>query len=152
MQEDQEDFDDKNYPEDFDDNEYEEDDHDYDHPSLNPYHYFFKFDIGTNTSLSQWLSDFIKNTNWEDIGSTYNVTNIPGWPVVSLPVNSWHPNTDKGNSFQYLGSNYAGSPIWKKKYFVFDKINNEYKLHLQSHAKHFVSQPTYYNGLFDILN
>ena len=72
--------------------------------------------------------------------------------VFVFPVNSWNPNTDKGNSFQYLGSNYAGSPIWKKKYFVYDPINQQYKLHIQAHAKHFVLQPDYYNGLFEILN
>ena len=129
--------------EDYDDNEYDEDDYDYDHPSVNPYHYYFKFDVGSDTPLSKWLSDMFNDIDWSQIQNA-------GFPFVSLPVNSWNPNAGKDKTFQYLGSNYAGSPIWKKKYFVIDKVNNEYKLHLQSHAKHFVSQPIYYLSLIHI--
>ena len=129
--------------EDYDDNEYDDDDYDYDHPSLNPYYYYFKFDVSADSPLSKWLSDMF---------NSIPLNNVTGFPFVSLPVNSWNPDTGKGNSFQYLGSNYVGNPIWKTKYFAIDKINIEYKLHLQTHAKHFVSQPTYYKGLFDILN
>jgi hypothetical protein len=71
--------------------------------------------------------------------------------VKKFPVNSWNPNAG-GNSLQYLGSNYQGSPIWKKQYFAFDPINTEYKMHIQAHAAHFINQPIYYKGLFDILN
>lgn len=134
--------------EDYEDNGYDDDQYDYDHPSLNPYNYYFKFDISSDSSLSKWLNDMFKNI---DLNS-WTPISIPDFPFVSLPVNSWNPNAGKDKTFQYLGSNYAGVPIWKKKYFIFDPINIEYKLHLQSNAKHFVSQPTYYNGLFDILN
>jgi hypothetical protein len=138
--------------EDYDDNEYDDDQYDYDHPSLNPYNYYFKFDVSADSPLSKWLTDMFTNIDWNQIPSVPLLNNIPGFPVFSVPVNSWNPNAGKDNSFQYLGSNYTGSPIWKKKYFVIDKVNNEYKLHLQANAKHFVSQPTYYQGLFDILN
>jgi hypothetical protein len=137
--------------EDYDDNEYDEDDYDYDHPSLDPYHYYFKFDVSADSPLSKWLTDMFNDIDWNQIPSM-PLNSVPGFPFVSLPVNSWNPDTGKGNSFQYLGSNYVGNPIWKKKYFVSDPVNNQYKLHLQAHAKHFVSQPTYYKGLFDILN
>lgn len=130
--------------------EYDDDDYNYDHPSLNPY-YYFKFDISSDSSLSKWLNDMFSNIDWNSIPS-YKIDDISGFPFVSLPVNSWNPNTGKDNSFQYLGSNYANQEIWKKKYFISDPINIEYKLHLQAHAKHFVSQPTYYEGLFEILN
>lgn len=138
--------------EDYDDSYDEEegdDQYDYDHPSLNPYKWFFKFDIGSDTPLSKWMSDIVNSF----LGSSenYTMSNIPGFPSQMFPVNSWNPNT-AGNTPQYLGSNYHGTPIWKYKYFIVDKINNEYKLHIQSHAQHFVKQPTYYKGLFDILN
>lgn len=133
----------------YDDEDYDDDQYDYDHPSLNPYQYYFKFDIGPNTPLSQWLSDIVND--FMGAGEDYKMINIPGFPSKMFPVNSWNPNTG-GNSFQYLGSNYQGSPIWKKQYFAVDKFNNEYKLHLQAHAGHFVKQPTYYRGMFDILN
>ena len=124
-----------------------DDQYNYDYGNqYDPYKFYFKFDVNSNSSLSDWLNNLFK-----DIGS-YSVTNIPGFPIVSFPVNSWNSNTEKGNSFQYLGSNYQGSQIWKKKYFISDPINIEYKLHLQAHAKYFIQQPTYYNGLFDILN
>lgn len=123
----------------------------------NPYQWYYKFDVGPDTPLSQWINDIVsgfigpfedkKDKWWSSINS------ISGFPFKKLefPVNSWAPNTGN-DKFQYLGSNYANTPIWKTKYFVIDKLNNEYKMHLQSHAKHFVQQPNYYNGMFDILN
>lgn len=133
--------------EDYEDEDYD-DEYDYDHPSLNPpYKWFFKFDVGPDTPLSKWINDMVNN-----FMESGEMINIPGFPPKMFPVNSWTPDTGKGNSFQYLGSNYQGSPIWKKQYFVVDKMNNEYTLHLQSHAQHFIKQPTYYKGLFDILN
>lgn len=136
--------------EDFDnEDDHEDDDYNYDHPSLNPYQWYYKFDVGSDTPLSKWINDIVNNF----IGSSedFKMIHIPGFPAKKFPVNSWNPNTG-GGSLQYLGSNYQGSPIWKTKYLVIDKMNNEYKLHLQHHAKHFIQQPSYYNGMFDILN
>jgi len=129
------------------DDGYDDEHYNYDYSDqYDPYKFYFKFEVDQNSSLSDWLTNL-----FNDI-SGYTIQNISDFPVFQFPVNSWNSNTGKGNSFQYLGSNYQGIPIWKKKYFVVDKVNNHYKLHLQSHAKHFVSQPTYYKGLFDILN
>ena len=129
-----------------DDDGYDDDYYDYDHPSNKPdYKWFFKFDIGPSSPISSWLNDIIKDTNW------YSMQSIPDWPTIKFPVNSWNPNT-VNNKFQYLGSNYAGEPIWKSKYWISNKTNDEYKKHLQSNAKHFINQPKYYEGLFDILN
>lgn len=124
------------------------DDHDYDYnDQYDPYKFYFKFDVG-NTPLSDW----IQNTINDILNYQFDINNVPGFPVQKFPVNSWNPNTGKDNTYQYLGSNYQGNSIWKKQYFVVDKINIEYKLHLQSHAGHFIMQPIYYRGLFDILN
>jgi len=130
--------------EDYEDNYEDDDEHDYDHPSLNPYQWYYKFDFGPNTPISNWVDNIIQDMLKNDF-NTNDMSNK------MFPVNSWNPNTG-GNSLQYLGSNYQGSPIWKIKYFAINKINTEYVLHLQSHAKHFVNQPTYYKGMFDILN
>ena len=135
--------------ENYEEDDYDDDQYDYDHPSLNPYQWFYKFDVTPDSPLSKWINDIVNNF----MGSSedYKITHIPGFPFKMFPVNSWNPNTgDLG--FQYLGSNYQNSPIWKKQYLVIDKINNEYRLHLQSHAVHFLQQPKYYKGLFDILN
>lgn len=129
------------------DDGYDDEHYNYDYSDqYDPYKFYFKFDVDQNSSLSDWITNLLNDI------STYNIQNIPGFPVVSFPVNSWNSNTEKGNSFQYLGSNYQGSPIWKKKYFISDPINTEYKLHLQAHAKYFIEQPIYYKGLHDILN
>lgn len=138
------------------DDEYDDDQYNYDYgDQYDPYKFYFKFDVD-GTPLSAWINDIINNMFKNPLDQTdsgYNITNVPGFPVFAFPVNSWNPNnTGKGNSFQYLGSNYYKENIWKKKYFISDPINTEYKLHLQAHAKHFVSQPNYYNGLFEILN
>ena len=117
----------------------------------NPYQWYYKFDVDSNTPLSDWINEVVKNFV-DPLGKNdWKLVNIPGFENKKFPVNSWNPNT-VNNKFQYLGSNYAGSPIWKTQYFVIDKLNSEYNMHLQSHAKHFVQQPHYYNGMFDILN
>ncbi len=133
------------------DEDYDDDQYDYDHPSLNPYHYYFKFDVSADSPLSKWLTDMFNDIDWSQIPSI-PINNIPGFPVFSVPVNSWNPNTGGKDKLQYLGSNYANEPIWKTKYWVVDPINIEYKFHIQSHAAHFINQPKYYKGLFDILN
>jgi hypothetical protein len=51
-----------------------------------------------------------------------------------------------------LGNNSYNEGVWKLQYFVHNKIQREYVNHLQSHSKHFLSQPVYYRGLFEILN
>lgn len=124
----------------YDDDEYGDEYYDYD-DKYDPYKFYFKFDIDQNSSLSNWIIDMFSN-----------IFNAPTLSDVPFPVNSWNPNTEKGNTFQYLGSNYQGSPIWKKQYFIKDSINIEYKKHIASHAQHFIKQPVYYNGMFDILN
>lgn len=135
------------------DDGYDDDYYDYDHGNqYNPYKFYFKFNIDQNTPLSDWIikmiNDMINNPSDDNI----KINNIPGFPVVSFPVNSWNPNTVNDKKFQYLGSNYAGEPIWKTKYFAHDPINSMYKLHLQNYAGYFIKQPNYYKGLFDILN
>lgn len=140
-----------------DENEdYDDDQYDNDYPLNSPYQWYYKFDVGQNSPVSNWLNDMLKqwinSDSFNNLSGGWEFFSIPGFQSKEFPVNSWYPNTVKHNSFQYFGSNYHGSPIWKKQYFAIDKIYNEYKLHLQAHAKHFVQQPQYYNGLFDILN
>ena len=135
-----------NDPYDDDDDEYDDDYYDYDHPASNPYQWYFKFDVGTNSPISSWISDMLNELN------IFGSTPVPNWPIKKFPVNSWNPNAGGKDKLQYLGSNYANEPIWKSKYFVIDPINSQYKDHIKSHAIHFISQPKYYKGLFDILN
>ena len=122
-----------------DEDGYDDEYYNYDYGAkYNPYKFFFTFDVG-NTPLSEWLEKMIKDT--------FDSQNISGFPV-----NSWNPNTVNNKKFQYLGSNYAGEPIWKHKYFLEDKLHIVYINHLRSHCSYFLKQPSYYKGLFDILN
>lgn len=133
--------------EDYEDQDYDDDDYDYDHPALNPYSYFFKFDVSSDNPISKWLNDMISNIDW------YKSQNIGGFPYVSLPVNDYFSNTASGlNPLLYLGNNQYNEQVWKSKDFIVNKLKNEYLSHLQSHSSYFVQQPNFYKGLFEILN
>lgn len=128
--------------------DYGDDEHDYD-DAKNPYKHYFKFDPAAWDTWGKWLYDALNDI----VESSPNVWYVSGFPHKSLPVSSYFSNTGKDSkSYQYLGNNYQGSPVWKKKYFVLDPIQNNYKQHIQSHSVHFINQPHYYKGLFDILN
>lgn len=131
-----EDYDDEENDEYYNDN-YQDDEYDY--TDINKL--YFKFDISSGP-LSDWITNLLG----------YNIQNIPGFPFVSFPVNSYISNTGQGKSFQYLGSNYAGQGVWKNKYFIVDPVDVSYRKHLEANAKYFLQQPIYYRGLFDILN
>ena len=132
-----------------DDDGYDDDQYDHDYNSEDKYKWYFKFDVGHNSPLSSWINDIINNIiNPSDI----SINQTPGFPIQKFPVNSWNPNTANHIKFQYLGSNYIGEPVWKSKYWVIEPLNQEYKLHLEHHAAHFIRQPQYYKSMFDILN
>jgi hypothetical protein len=127
------------------------DEHDYD-DAKNPYKHYFKFDPSAWDAWGKWLQDALNDIVESSPNVWYTTFNIPGFPNKSFPVNSWLSNTGKDKTFQYLGNNYQNTPIWKKKYFIRDSLNEEYIKHIQNHAVHFLNQPDYYNGMFDILN
>ena len=94
--------------------------------------FYFQFDMDSwNTWLLEALQDIEK-----------------GW---SLPVNDYFSNAESLNSL-YLGNNHYKEPVYKTKYFIQNKLETEYKNHLVANAVHFLQQPNYYMGLFDILN
>jgi hypothetical protein len=127
--------------------DYDDEEHDYDN-AKDPYKHYFKFDPAAWDAWGKWLQDALNDI----VESSPNVWYIQGFPSKSFPVNSYFSSTGKDKTFQYLGNNYQGSQIWKKKYFILDPINIEYKKHIESHASYFLHQPSYYKGLFDILN
>lgn len=113
--------------------------------------HYFQIDVnslGSSESFSEWLAKIVSEIN-------YDIVSIPGFPFVSLPMTDSYP-TYGGNILMnnplYLGNNQYNEPIFKKKHFVVDALKNQYVNHLKSHAGHFVSQPVYYKGMFDILN
>lgn len=130
--------------EDYDD--YEDDDN---YENQDKYKHYFKFDPEAWDAWGKLLYE----TLGDIVESSQNVWYIgPYTSGKFVPVNSYIPNTGQGKSFQYLGSNYAGQGVWKNKYFIVDSIDISYRKHLEVNAKHFLQQPLYYKGLFDILN
>jgi hypothetical protein len=133
-----------------------------DNPEDNdPYKFYFQIDTEwikkymdslLNKIEYKWITkeaieDALKNL------SNYNTPLLPdGFSPIALPVNDYFSNTVVGKTSLYLGNNQYNEGIWKMKYFVHNKLQKEYELHLQSHAGHVVSQPGYYESLFEILN
>jgi hypothetical protein len=126
-----------------------------------PYKFYFQIDTEwvkkymdslLNKIEYKWITkesieDALKNL------PNYNTPLLPdGFSPIALPVSSWFSSTADDKKSLYLGNNYWNEGIWKMKYFVYNKLQKEYELHLQSHARHIVSQPRYYEGLFEILN
>lgn len=141
-----------NTDEPYDEDDNYEDDTKY-YPDGGMHKQYFKFDPSAWDAWGKWLYDAMKNIVETSPNVWYTPTKIEGWPIKKFPVNSYFPNTGKDKkTFQYLGSNYDGVNIWKKKYFISDPMQNMYIDHLSNHAAYFVKQPHYYKGMFDILN
>jgi len=133
-----------------------------DNPENNdPYKFYFQIDTEwvkkymdslINKIEYKWISkeaieDALKNL------SNYNTPLLPdGFSPIALPVNDYFSNTAGDKTSLYLGNNQYNEGIWKIKYFVYNKLQKEYELHLQSHAAHIVRQPQYYQSLHEILN
>ena len=130
---------DEDYEDEYDDSQ--------DYPD-SQYKKYFKFDPEAWDAWGKMLYDALNDI----VEVSPNTWYIYGSSAQKFPVNSWNPNTDENKSSQYLGSNYQGQPIWKKKYFISQPIQQMYKNHIATHAYHFINQPHYYKGMFDILN
>jgi hypothetical protein len=125
-----------------------------------PYKFYFQIDTEwikkymdslLNKIEYKWITKDIIEDALKNLPQ-YKVEPVDGFPFVSLPVNDYFSNTAGDKTSLYLGNNQYNEGIWKIKYFVYNKLQKEYELHLQSHAKHVVSQPRYYESLFEILN
>ena len=132
---------DDNYEDDYDDSSQDD--------LESQYKKYFKFDPDAWDAWGKMLYDTLN----EIVEHPSNVWYIgPVFKEKSVSVNSYFSSTGKDNTFQYLGNNYQGSPIWKKKYFVHNKLQTEYINHINKYAIYFLVQPHYYKGMFDILN
>jgi hypothetical protein len=126
-----------------------------------PYKFYFQIDTEwvkkymdslINKIEYKWISKEVIEDALKNLPN-YNTPLLPdGFSPIALPVNSWFSGIVGDKTSLYLGNNYWNEGVWKKKYFIRDKLQEEYVKHLQSHAKHVVSQPRYYESLFEILN
>lgn len=134
--------------EDYEDDNYDDNDDSQDTPESH-YKKYFKFDPDAWDAWGKMLYDTLN----EIVEYPSNVWYVgPGFPKKSTPVNDYFSSIGSSQYSLYLGNNHYNEPIWKKKYFIYDEISISYTKHLQANAKHFVQQPVYYKGLFDILN
>lgn len=119
----------KNYPDGGQFNNYNE----YGYPKQ------FKFDWA---SWELWLQDALK-----DIQEDNNI-----WFFGGQKPKENNNSYNKDKYFTYLGSNIYDEAIWKTKFFIKESLDIEYKNHIAAHPAHFLKQPHYYKGMFDILN
>ena len=125
-----------------------------------PYKFYFQIDTEWIKKYMNSLINKIDPTINKDVldkalNNLYD-NDIPllsqGFSPIVLPVNSWISSIVEDKTSLCLGNNCYNEGIWKMKYFVYNKLQKEYELHLQSYARHFISQPNHYRGLYDILN
>ena len=65
---------------------------------------------------------------------------------------TWGQNSIPNDNVIFIGKNIYGEQVFKSKYFVVDKLKNEYLNHIRQHAAHTLQQPEYYKSMFEILN
>ena len=131
--------------------DYEDDNYDDDDSQANlesQYKKYFKFDPDAWDAWGKMLY----NTLNDIVESSPNVWYVHGFPFKSIPVNDYFSNAGSFKNSLCLGSNHYKEPIYKTKYFIHNKLDTDYKNHLRSNAVHFLQQPNYYEGMFDILN
>ena len=135
---------DDNYDDDYEDSSQDNLDSQYKH--------YFKFDPDAWDSWGKFLTDALKDIVEYPHNTWYVMPNIPGFPKKSVPVNDYFSKSGNFKNSLYLGNNHHKEPIYKTQYFVHNKLHSDYKNHLRSNAVHFLQQPNYYKGMFDILN
>ena len=107
---------------------------DKDSENNDPYKFYFQID-------TEWVKKYMDSLILPE-----------GFSPTVLPVNSWFSSIVADKTSLYLGNNYWNEGVWKQKYFIRDKLHEEYVKHLQSNARHFLNQPRHYKGLYEILN
>ena len=131
---------------------YDDDDYEDSQDDLESHHKnYFKFDPDAWDAWGKMLYDTLNDI----VEYPSNVWYIDAsFPIAkgSFPVNDYFSNAGSFKNSLYLGNNHYKEPVYKTKYFVHDQLDSDYKNHLRSNAVHFLQQPNYYMGLFDILN
>ena len=133
----------------YDDPEYDEyDDDEYHQYPYNEYGYPKEFNIDW-AAWEKWLSQAIQDI----VEENDNVWIFGNYKPSKKKSSDDTTKKSLGDKyFAYLGNNKYDEPLWKTKYFINDKLDQDYKNHIASHAAYFLQQPSYYRGMFDNLN
>jgi hypothetical protein len=126
-----------------------------------PYKFYFQIDTEwvkkymdslINKIEYKWISKDIIEDVLNNL-SNYNTPLLPdGFSPIALPVNDYFSNTAGDKTSLYLGNNHHNEGVWKMKYFISNPLQGEYIKHLNVYAVHFLKQPHYYKGMFEIMN
>lgn len=98
--------------------------------------------------INSYLFDANKSNLWSWFAS------IPSenWTVVNLNDLNFNPwGSPLISKYFFAGAN-EKEIVWKTKYFVKQSLDISYRNHIRSHAAHIARQPSYYKGMFDIMN
>jgi hypothetical protein len=133
--------------EDYEDDNYDDNDDSQDNYG-SQYKHYFKFDPNAWDTWGKFLMDALNDI----VEYPSNTWYVSGFPFKKIPVNDYFSNAGSFKNSLYLGNNHYKEPIYKTKYFIHNKLDTDYKNHLRSNAVHFLRQPNYYEGMFDILN
>lgn len=110
--------------------------------------HYFTFDIGSWGYLSELLKEMLYGPQTDD--TLYKqLNNFTDAVYASWGYDVPLPSKD---GVIFIGKNSYGEPVYKSKHFVVDKINQQYLNHIRSHSGYFLTQPTYYKNLHEILN
>lgn len=106
---------------------------------------FYSPDQSAN-NIANILQSFLHKNPLNNIWQYY--LSNKGWAI----INQNHLPTIYNSKYAWHGINCYKEGVWKSKYLVKDDLYIAYKNHISSHAAHITRQPTYYKGLFDIMN
>ena len=122
---------------------------DKDPDNKDPYKFYFQIDTEW---VKKYMDSLINKTEYKWISKDIIEDVLKEFSPIVLPVNSLFSSIVEDKTSLYLGNNYWNEGVWKKKYFIRDRLQEAYVKHLQSNARHFLNQPRYYKGLYEILN
>ena len=117
--------------------DYDDDEYNYYPEEYNEHGYPQQFKFDWN-SWELWLKDALKDIMDNSTDNTLYV--------------SFTNNQSADAQVEFFGNNYNDDALWKRKYFIKKDVEIAYKNHIQSNAKHILKEPSYYKGMFEILN
>lgn len=117
----------------YDDFEDEEDYYKKDN-SKNQYEKFFSIDPSLWEKYGEWISN-----SANELEKKLTTT----WYIYPASIND--------NFFYYLGTKNDQSQVYKSK-MILDSLDMQYRKHIESHARYFLQEPSYYKNLYEILN
>lgn len=107
---------------------------------------YFSVDLNSMKDLNNTIKDMLFGPQIDD--TLYKQINA----FTDAIFASWGGGEVDGGGIIFVGKNSFGESVYKPSHFVVDELKTEYLNHIRQHSAHTLSQPNYYNNLFEILN